>query len=212
MATDDSRNQAFEVSWLAPLGRVGPAAVVVPPRFHQMERAMDHELPAGIRSPDQVLPPEEARRYTVHRLKAEGLAGRVDLSSRADEIVQGTYTELMASPRPYLEVAYIKQRLAFRAKDVRRAVFRANEVRLEDDDPSLPPAKEPDPAEQCAVKDLFQYILARLDPREREVVIAHAVDDAEFKDIGARFGVSTQRAHVIYHQAVEKIITNGGWP
>lgn len=172
-----------------------------------MRLNLDDDLPVGGRvseadplPPDNCAPGAAASQlellYRTHRLKLLRFVRRRARPDQAPDIVQQLFTRLAAQARdgmPAIQApdAYLQQAARNLIRDeARSAQRRSAQLHLCLDDV---PLAAPDPVAALEARDMlqrFETAVARLEPRTREIFLAHRIDGFSYNEIAYRTGLS----------------------
>lgn len=173
-----------------------------------MRLNLDGELPVGgpVSEADPLPPPDRVPSgggqldllYRTHRLKLMRFVRRRGRPDQAPDIVQQVFARLAAQAgdsRPVLHApdAYLHQAARNLIRDEARAAERRLallHVCLDD-----VPLAAPDPVAALEARDLlrrFEAVVARLEPRTREIFLAHRIDGYSYGEIAYRTGLSVK--------------------
>jgi RNA polymerase sigma-70 factor (ECF subfamily) len=174
-----------------------------------MRLNLDEDLPLGrpIAESDPLPPPDRAPPvaagwiellYRRHRHKLLQFVGRRGRADQAPDIVQHVFTRLTAQANgvaPAIDApdAYLRQATRNLLRDEARAAERRSahlHICLDD-----VPLTAPDQIAALEARDMlrrFEAAIARLEPRTREIFLAHRIDGYTYGEIALRTGLSVK--------------------
>lgn len=168
------------------------------------------------------LPPEDRapihrmdwleRLYRTHRDKLLRFALRHTQADRAPDVVQQLFVRLAARgsdnplsvehPNAYLRQATIN----LIRNDARYTKRRAGNLHVSCDDIEL---AGPDPAAAYEARDMLgrlEDVVALLEPRTREIFLAHRIDGLSYSEIAARTGLSVKTVEKHMSRAIGHVV------
>jgi RNA polymerase sigma-70 factor (ECF subfamily) len=133
--------------------------------------------------------------YRTHRLKLLRFVRRRSRPDQAADIVQQLFARLAGQAMPAIEApaAYLRQAARNLIRDeARGAERRSMQLHLCLDEV---PLVAPDQVAALEARDMlqrFETAMARLDPRTREIFLAHRIDGYSYAEIAVRTGLSVK--------------------